>query len=506
MGVFLIGALSRTGEPMSQPNVLIVEDSRTVRKLLVKQLEDVEATVTEAVDGEEGLELARAREFDLVISDIDMPRLNGFDLCKKLKSDPATRTTPVIILSTNDREAQVEKGFRVGASAYVTKAKASEELIPRIKEVLARSAFFRDRLVLVVDDSRLVRESVREGLSQAGFKVLCAENGQRAMQLLEDHIPDIILSDINMPVMDGVGFCRAVRARADLQQVPFMVMSTESDRRVMREMLSHGATAFMVKPFHIEQLIITTEKLLSDQFQLLLKERQRLDTERNMLLATISSLIQALEARDHYTRGHSEEVARIACGMGRVMRFSGPDLERLETAARLHDVGKIGIRDEILLKPGRLTEEEYRIIQGHPVHGADILRPIPSLAPIIPAVLHHHERMDGKGYPHGLKGSNIHLWARMIAVGDVYHALTSERPYRAPMPMEKVFDIIESDKGTHLCPDCVAAFFTFMQQEEDSPPTNPGKDQAQDPRENHEIPASFPEPQPRESGHDRQDA
>ncbi len=450
---------------MPKPRILVVDDSRTIRKLLVKQLEDVDAHVTEAVDGAQGLEVARAKDFDLVLSDVDMPRLNGFQLCKELKSDPSTRSTPVIILSTNDREEHVERGFRVGASAYVTKAKASEELIPRIKDVLTRSAFFRDRLVLVVDDSRLVRNSVRDGLSQAGFKVICAEDGAQGMSILEQHLPDLILSDINMPVMDGMAFCQAVRAREDLQQVPFVVMSSESDRRVMREMLARGATAFMVKPFHVEQLIITAEKLLSDQFQLLLKDRQRLDTERNMLLATISSLVQALEARDHYTRGHSEEVARIATGMGRIMGFSRQDLERLETAARLHDIGKIGIRDEILLKPGRLTDDEYRIIQGHPVHSADILRPIPSMTPIIPAVLHHHERMDGKGYPHGLKGVNIHLWARMISVGDVYHALTSDRPYRKPMPLEQVYEIIEKDKGSHLCPECVAAFFTFMDQE-----------------------------------------
>ncbi|MGE4555600.1 MAG: response regulator [Desulfovibrionaceae bacterium] len=455
---------------MPQPRILIVEDSRTIRKMLTKQLDEIDARVTEAVDGKEGLEKAKDKNFDLIISDVDMPKMNGFDLCKKLKSDPDTRSVPVIILSTNDREEHVEEGFRVGASAYVTKAKAGEELIARIKDVLTRSAFSRNRLILVVDDSKLVRKSVRKGLSQAGFNVVCADNGQKAMHLLEEHLPDLILSDINMPIMDGEAFCRAVRAREDLQEVPFVVMSTESDRRVMREMLAHGASAFMVKPFHIEQLVITAEKLLSDHFQLLLKERQRLDTERNMLLDTIASLVQALEARDHYTRGHSEEVARIATGMGRVMGFSPQDLERLEIAARLHDIGKIGIRDEILLKPGRLTDEEYDIIKGHPVQGADILSPIPSMAPIIPAVLHHHERMDGKGYPHGLKGSNIHLWARMIAVGDVYHALTSQRPYRAPMPMGQVFEIIEEGKGGHLCPDCVEAFFLFMDQCRDLPP------------------------------------
>ena len=150
------------------------------------------------------------------------------------------------------------------------------------------------------------------------------------------------------------------------------------------------------------------------------------------MLSSITSLIQALEARDVYTRGHSEAVAEIAVGMGRVMGFEDDELESLEIAARLHDLGKIGIPDSVLLKPGKLTVKEYEVIKTHPTIGAGILEPIPSMAPLIPAVMSHHERMDGKGYPQGLKGKDIPLWARIIAVGDIYHALTSNRPYRDP--------------------------------------------------------------------------
>jgi HD-GYP domain-containing protein (c-di-GMP phosphodiesterase class II) len=146
------------------------------------------------------------------------------------------------------------------------------------------------------------------------------------------------------------------------------------------------------------------------------------------------------------------------------MGMPAEQVESLEIAARLHDLGKIGIPDSVLLKPGKLTDEEYEIIKTHPTIGADILRPIPSLADLIPAVQSHHERLDGTGYPQGLKGDEIPLFARIIAVGDIYHALTSNRPYRAPMPEDRVLEIINDARGSHLCPECVDVFLQYLEE------------------------------------------
>ncbi|MDY7031281.1 MAG: HD-GYP domain-containing protein, partial [Thermodesulfobacteriota bacterium] len=181
-----------------------------------------------------------------------------------------------------------------------------------------------------------------------------------------------------------------------------------------------------------------------------------------MMLASITSLVSALEARDSYTRGHSEAVARIVSGL---VTLTGGSKEEIESAAiggRLHDIGKIGVKDSILSKPGRLTSEEFAVIRQHPLTGANILKSIPSLMDIIPIVLSHHERLDGKGYPQGLKGDKIPQWSRMTAVADTYHALTSDRPYRNSMPEEKALQIIDDVKGTQLCPDCVDLFFNWL--------------------------------------------
>jgi putative nucleotidyltransferase with HDIG domain len=180
------------------------------------------------------------------------------------------------------------------------------------------------------------------------------------------------------------------------------------------------------------------------------------------MLASITSLVSALEARDTYTRGHSETVAEVLAEMATRIGASKQDIEALTIGGRLHDIGKIGIRDNILLKPGSLTDSEFEIIKQHPIIGANILKPIPSLSPIIPLVLLHHERIDGKGYPQGLKGCKIPLWARMTAVADTYAALISERPYKGSTPQDQVLQIIKDVRGTQLCPDCVDIFLEWI--------------------------------------------
>lgn len=448
---------------MSAPRILVVDDSIVIRKALSKQLEAIGAKVTLAKDGVEGLEAARGDRYDLIISDVDMPRMIGLEMCERLKTDPATRAVPIIILSSRDSEEDIERGFKVGADSYLSKNVGKDEFRDRVQQFLRQVDFIRERLVLVADDSEYIRDHLAQGLRDVGFQVVVAENGKEALDILaRARKPDLVVCDVHMPHLDGLAVLQAMQKSPDLRHIPYVAISSEDSRAAMRRLLQHGAAAFMVKPFNVEQLVITAEKLLSDQFQILLSEKERLKTERALMLSSITSLIQALEARDLYTRGHSEAVAEIAVGMGRIMGFDTLEMEKLEIAARLHDLGKIGIPDNVLLKPGRLTSDEYEIIKTHPTIGAEILAPIPSMADLIPAVKYHHEKMDGSGYPEGLKGDQIPLWARMIAVGDVFHALTSNRPYREPMPEEKVLQIIEDARFSHLCPDCVAVFYKML--------------------------------------------
>ncbi|SPF35453.1 Response regulator receiver modulated metal dependent phosphohydrolase [Syntrophobacter sp. SbD1] len=448
----------------SSPKILVVDDSSTVRTVLRRQLQQMGARVTEAFDGLNGFETAIREDFDLVITDIEMPRMNGFTLCEKLKNHDAKKSIPIVLLSSCDHEENIERGFKLGVAAFISKSNAKTELRERVRELLGRNVLLRRRTILVVDDSGTTRHLVEKSLLAAGFYVVSAENGAKALKLLDNHRPDLILSDLNMPELDGVGLCKMVHANPELCRIPFIIMSANGDRATMRRLLQYGASAYLVKPFNLDQLVVTAEQFLSDHFHRISREKERLEAERQIIIGSITSLVLALEARDQYTRGHSESVASILVEMAREMAFDEELVEKARIAGKLHDLGKIGIRDDILLKPSAPNKEEWEILKLHPSIGAEILSPIPSLAYIIPAIAGHHERIDGNGYPAGLKGDRIHLMARMIAVADTYDALTSDRPYRKGFSHEKAITIIEEVKGSQLCPDCVQSFLNFVEK------------------------------------------
>jgi putative two-component system response regulator len=242
------------------PQVLIVDDSSILGKIFTKELAPLGINVTAAVDGQEALEVAKSTPFDMIITDIDMPNMNGFDLCINLKKNPFTKAIPVIMLSSLDSETNIEHGFKVGAAAYVSKARAGEDLRECVKDILQKALFLREQTVLVVDDSPLIINIVKDGLIQAGFQVITAENGKIALEKLKTHKPDLIISDMSMPEMDGITLCSILQADSSFSGIPFVVMSTSNDRAVMRRMIQRGACSFLVKPFNIEQVVITAEK------------------------------------------------------------------------------------------------------------------------------------------------------------------------------------------------------------------------------------------------------
>lgn len=442
--------------------ILIVDDSLAMRGALVRTLRDRRFEIEQAENGLTGLERVKQSHFDLIITDVDMPGMDGFTFCKTLRDQALVNATPVVILSSHDKESDIEHGFQVGASAYLSKTDAQEHLPALVDRLLKKSSMIRQRRILIVDDSPVIRDILRDGLMKEGFQVTTASNGKEALASLTGIKPDLIISDLNMPEMDGLSLCLAVHQHRDWAAIPFIAMSVEGDRGKMRQFLQSGASTYIIKPFNLDQLIITVEKLLSDHFLLLLKERERLEGEQRLMIASIASLVEALEARDPYTRGHSEAVSDMVTSIGKKLNIPQTEIDAITVAARLHDLGKIGVRDEVLLKPGRLTAEEFDLIKQHPVIGAKILEPIPSLKKMIPLVLSHHERYDGKGYPDGLKKEQIPFWARMTAVADTYHALTSDRPYRKGMPQKKALQIIADARETQLCPKCVDIFLEWI--------------------------------------------
>ena len=450
---------------MPTRQILIVDDQRSVRKFIISLLTETECAFLEAENGQVALEtLEQNGPVDLIISDVDMPLLDGLTLCQTLKGSERFRAMPVVIVSSFDSEFDVERGFQAGAHTYIPKSEVQAKLPTVVRHLLDQYEFRKQQTIMVVDDSESIRLVMTTTLAQAGFQVVTAADGRQAVEQLRLVRPELIVSDITMPEMDGYALFHWLRTQAHLKDIPFVVMSVHKEHRYIARMVEQGAAAYLTKPFAMSELVLTIERLLSDQFRLLLKEREKLAIERGMLLASISSLISALEARDSYTKGHSMAVAKMVTAMAQLAGMSTEESERVTIAAQLHDIGKIGIRDHILLKKGPLTAEEFATVKTHPAIGSAIITTVPSLTDIVAVIRSHHERFDGQGYPDGLQGEAIPFMARMIAVADTYDAMISNRPYRDGFVIEHTLQTIRHIRGSQLCPQCVDLFFLWIDQ------------------------------------------
>jgi len=451
---------------MNTFRILIIDDNLHHRSMIKSILLPITDDVFEASEKEGSFLISGSIRPDLVITPMRASTPEKPCIYHLLKENPSYRDIPVILTGSSESDENIKKGMAAGAFAYIDKSEAKVTLASIVEKLLKKSSEHPTKTrILVVDDSSSVRLMLQDGLVLEGYEVLTAVNGKKALEVISATSLDLILSDVYMPEMSGLELCKILHENPLFSQIPFVVMSTENDAANMRQMMQYGAAAFIIKPFNIEQLMMTLHKIVSYEFRLLLKEKERLAGEQKLLIAGIASLVKALEARDKYTQGHSERVSLILAGMVKHSGGTPYDIERAQIAGRLHDIGKIGIRDDVLLKIGRLSYDEFEHIQQHPLIGASIITTIPSIADILPVVVSHHERMDGNGYPQGLKGNSIPLWARMTAVADTYDALTSERPYRKSTCHGKALNIINDASGTQLCPSCVSIFLEWLDSE-----------------------------------------
>ena len=321
--------------------------------------------------------------------------------------------------------------------------------------------------VLVVDDEEFLRSIVRERLEIAGYFVEEASNGKEALAMLESGGPyDVLLTDIRMPIMDGITLLGEWGKLSPGTAGIVMSANAELDTAVYA--LKMGACDYITKPFNFDVLLITIENALRkkdlerqlDDYRTNLEQKVKEQTDiiNSMYVRSIDAMIKALEAKDFYTRGHSQRVTLYSLAIAAELGMTGQELEDLRRASVLHDLGKIGVREAVLNKPGKLTEEEFADIVRHPETAVRILEPIPFFRPLLPAILHHHERFDGKGYPSRLAGRSIPLASRIMTIADTFDAMTSTRAYRKALPIADAIAEIRRCSGTQFDPDIVPAF------------------------------------------------
>ncbi|HEU4989112.1 MAG: response regulator [Gemmatimonadota bacterium] len=320
---------------------------------------------------------------------------------------------------------------------------------------------------LIVDDEAPLRQVLMHLMRGDGFACAEAANGRDALDYLESHRVTLLISDLRMPQVDGIELLREVRTR--YPDTAVVMITAVADVDVAVKCLAIGAMDYLTKPFHLEEVRARVAQALERRrlvlenrdYQERLEERVQAQSRRleELFLTGIQSLAEALEVKDPYTRGHSIRVSHYASAIARALRLDDEMIYQVELGGHVHDLGKIGVREEVLNKRGRLTPEEYEHIMIHPVVGWRILAPLLGDAPIaLNIVRSHHERMDGRGVPDQLRGRAIPLEARIAAAADAIDAMTSGRPYRsAELTLEGAVEELRKNAGNQFDPDVVEA-------------------------------------------------
>ena len=348
--------------------------------------------------------------------------------------------------------------------------------------------------ILCVDDEPMIREILRETLEQEGHQVSEAENGKVACDRIAKEPFDLILTDVKMPVMDGFTLMKNLGELTD--EVPIIVITSFGDIDVAVDAIRLGAYDYIVKPFNISQVTISVRRALERRRLLLenlqykksleakvvektidlIRKNKKLEQQAKLLEgllrdlresyeATLDAMVSAIESRDCETKHHCRRVQAYAVLLGQRLQLQPEQLVDISYGALLHDVGKIGVPDSILLKPGKLTEQEWEVMRGHTMLGFNMISKIKFLKGAADIVLHHHERWDGKGYPSGIAGEDIPLGARIFSIIDTLDAITSKRPYKEALPIQVARDEIRRCAGSQFDPKLVEEFLKISDEE-----------------------------------------
>jgi len=407
-------------------HVLIAEDSKIQAEMLRSLLIDSGYRVSVARDGAQALELVQLERPDLLVSDVTMPVMDGFELCRNIRKDPHLCSLPVILLTAMTGVKDIIHGLNAGADNYVTKPFDNGVLLARVQSALRKPS-------PTCREEKLTLNATSDGRF---FQVHAGPQ-----QML-----NLLLST----------YQNALEQNKLLQatQIKLTQLNSQLQQEVERQ----------------SKALIEEERKLSAERELLLKQRSAHHEQmHSSLIDSVEAIAATIEVRDPYTSGHQRRVADLSLLIGKQLQLSEFTLEGLHIAASVHDIGKIRIPAEILTKPGRLDPAEFELIKLHAAASFDILKGIHFPWPIAKIVMQHHERLDGTGYPHGLKDDEIMQEAMIIAVADVIESMATARPYRKSLGIEAAIAEVQKGRGSKFTPEVVDAFMSVHENQLWSP-------------------------------------
>ena len=472
--------------------ILVVDDEPSICDILEKFLKKKGYDVFRANDGKKAMALVESSPIDLIVSDIKMPGMSGVELLQKLRENG--KGMPVLITTGFPTLDSAIEALKLGAYDYLTKPFHLEEIGEKIRRALVQKKLEEDnilfsRLVSLHEVTKILSStldqndlnikfldfSTRLAKADGGALIftdqrnklsLAKKNGERiktelwlkqsliqASQWVIEHQEPLVLES------------NAKELPAGLKTVPADVRAF-----ISYPLRTHSRTIGVLNLVRLQpgepfsSLDLELINVLASQASISIENVRLYQNIRNNYLKTIRAFALAVEAKDEYTHGHSENVMKYAVMIAKHLNLPHQEIERVQYAGLLHDIGKIGVSEYILNKPGKLTPQEYQEIKKHPELGARIISDVPFLKSLVPLVLHHHEYFGGGGYPNGIAGEDIPFGARILTVSDAYEAMTSDRPYRRSLSEDVAFSILDTQRGIQFDPAIVDAFLEVMRQ------------------------------------------
>jgi response regulator RpfG family c-di-GMP phosphodiesterase len=461
--------LSMNEVTSEKKSILVVDDDIGTRSLVVDAICQTGAyAVTEASDGVEGLEKLGENHFDMVICDVMMPGMNGMDLLDKIRE--IKPTTHVILITAYPTIGLTVSAMKTGAVDFLAKPFNIDDLLYKV------DVYLRAKTILSEYDKQTTATSLTTKISDLSTrsyiydKIELTKNNDEIFQEMVD---------LALKVVGGEA-CSIL-----LSLYPILRETVHRKEPLLRNLVKNTAYSSVIcSPLKMRDQVfgiialsgksnehVYTERDLyyiqsiANRASLNIENRLLYESLYTNLLSTFQSLVASIQARDYYTEEHSMRVTDIVIRVAAAMSSSPSEIESLKIAATLHDIGKISIPDDILLKPGRLTTYEFDVIKNHPVIGENILKPLPILDTERLIIRHHHERWDGNGYPDGLQGTNIPFFSRMLAVADAFDAMTNNRPYRKAMEIDAAVAELKRNVNRQFDEEIVEFFINTLHRQ-----------------------------------------